>query len=137
MKLVVRTDGGARGNPGPSAAGVVLETPAGEVLARLGRFLGRGTNNEAEYRAVALGLAEALARGADEVEVLTDSQLVQRQLSGSYKVRAANMKPLFEETSELLGRFRSARVRHVPRAENRDADSLVNQALDAGADVDG
>ena len=136
MKFIVRTDGGARGNPGPSAAGVVIETPEGEVLGKIGRLLGRGPNNEAEYRAVNIGLEEALARGACEVVVLTDSELVQRQLAGSYKVRAPNLKPLFERAKELLGRFESACVRHVPRGENKEADRLANRALDMGADVD-
>lgn len=135
MKLTVRTDGAARRNPGPSAAGVVIEDAGGRTLAGLGRFLGRGTNNEAEYRALIIGLEEALARGAGEVEVLTDSELVARQTGGNYRVRAENLRPLFERAKELLGRFASARVRCVRRAENREADRLANRALDEATDV--
>lgn len=136
MKLILRTDGGARGNPGPSAAGIVIETPEGEAVAKLGRVLGRGTNNEAEYRALIIGLEEVLARGAEEVEALTDSQLIQRQLAGRYKVRAPNLRPLFEEAKELLGRFALARVRCVPREQNKEPDRLVNLALDGAASFD-
>ncbi len=136
MKLILRTDGGARGNPGPSAAGVVIETPEGRALARFGRVIGRGTNNEAEYRALILGLEEARARGASEVEAFTDSELMQRQLTGRYKVKAPNIRPLFERATELLGKFESARVRCVRREENKGPDRLVNRALDEGADVD-
>ena len=136
LKLTVRTDGGARGNPGPSAAGIVIQTPQGRTVAAFGRLLGRGTNNEAEYRALIIGLEEALARGADEVEALTDSQLMQRQLAGRYKVKEPRLKPLFERAKELLGEFRSARVRYVPRDENREADRMADRALDEAADLD-
>ncbi len=135
-KLILRTDGGARGNPGPSAAGIVIETPEGEAVAKLARVLGRGTSNEAEYRALIIGLEEALARGACEVEAFTDSELIQRQLAGRYKVKAANLRPLFEEAQELLGKFKSARVRCVPREQNTEPDRLVNLALDGAASFD-
>ena len=136
LKLILWTDGGARGNPGPSAAGIVIQTPEGRTLARLGRVLGRGTSNEAEYRALITGLEQALARGATEVLALTDSQLMERQIAGRYKVKAPNLRRLFERAKDLLGRFESARVRHVPREENEEADRLANRALDEGADVE-
>ena len=135
-RLVLRTDGAARGNPGPSAAGVVIERPGGEVVAGLGRLLGRCTNNEAEYRAVIVALEEARKLGAEEVLVRTDSELLARQLLGRYKVRAANLKPLFKRARALLRGFRRSDVRHVPREENREADRLANRALDGYSDVD-
>ncbi|MHC4202106.1 MAG: ribonuclease HI family protein [Planctomycetota bacterium] len=135
-RLVLRTDGAARGNPGPSAAGVVIERAGGEVVARLGRLLGHGTNNEAEYRAVIIALEEARKLGAEEVEVRTDSQLVAMQLLGRYQVKAAKLKPFFEKARSLLRGFRRSDVRHVPRAENREADRLAGRALDGYSDVD-
>lgn len=136
-RLLLRTDGAARGNPGPSSAGVVIERPGGEILARFGRHLGRGTNNEAEYRAVIVALEEARRFGAEEIEIRTDSELLARQLAGRYKVRAANLKPLFKKATSLLRGFRRSDVRHVPREENRDADRMANLALDEGCDVEG
>lgn len=135
-KLVLRTDGAARGNPGPSAAGVVIERTDGRVVARLGRLLGHGTNNEAEYRAVIVALEEARELGAEEVEVRTDSELLARQLLGRYKVKAPNLKPFFEKARALLRGFRRSDVRHVPREENTEADRLANLALDGYCDVD-
>ncbi len=131
MKLVVHVDGGARGNPGPAAAAAVLSTPAGDVVDEATELLGRQTNNVAEYRGLLLGLARARALGADEVEVINDSELVARQVNGEYKVRHADMKPLHAAAIEALGAFASWSIRPVPRAENAGADALVNQALDS------
>lgn len=136
MRLVLRTDGAARGNPGPSSAGVVIEDLDGKPVARLGRLLGRGTNNEAEYRAVIVALEEAAKLGAAEVEVRTDSELLARQLLGRYKVRAANLKPLFLKARALLAKFRRSNVKHVPREENTEADRLANRVLDGYADIE-
>jgi ribonuclease HI len=102
----------------------------------MGRVLGRATNNEAEYRALIAALEAARELGAEEVEVLTDSELLQRQLLGRYRVRAPNLKPLFAEARRALGSFPRWSVRHVPREENREADRLANLALDLGSDVD-
>lgn len=131
MKLVVHVDGGARGNPGPAAAGAVLSTPEGEVVDEATELLGLQTNNVAEYRALLLGLARAAALGADEVEVVNDSELVAKQINGEYKVRHADMKRLHAEALTALAAFASWTMRTVPRAANADADALVNQALDA------
>ena len=131
MKLVVHVDGGARGNPGPAAAAAVLSTPGGEVVDEATELLGRQTNNVAEYRGLLLGLARAAALGADEVEVVNDSELVAKQVNGEYKVRHADMKRLHGEALDALGAFTSWSMRSVPRAANGDADALVNQALDA------
>jgi ribonuclease HI len=131
VRVVVHVDGGARGNPGPAAAAAVVSTPEGEVLDEAHELLGVVTNNVAEYRGLLLGLERARALGADEVEVVNDSELIAKQVNGEYKVKHPDMKPLHAAARESLGRFASWRVRTVPRAENADADALVNQALDA------
>ena len=134
-RLVVRTDGAARGNPGPSAAGVVVEDARGRALVKKGIILGRGTNNEAEYRALIAALEEAKALGGREVEARADSELVVKQVTGRYRVKAANLKPLHAKVRELLASFERYDVRHVPREENAEADRLANAALDACSDV--
>jgi ribonuclease HI len=130
VKVVVHVDGGARGNPGPAAAAAVVSSPEGEVLDEAHELLGVVTNNVAEYRGLLLGLARAAALGADEVEVVNDSELVAKQVNGEYKVRHADMKPLHLEATKALRGFRRWSVRSVPRAQNAAADALVNQALD-------
>lgn len=132
MKVVVHVDGGARGNPGPAAVGVVVSTPEGDVLDEASATIGEATNNVAEYRGLLLGLERARALGADEVEVVNDSELVARQVSGAYKVKHAAMKPLHRQAVEALSGFRRWSIRSVPRAQNARADELVNLALDAG-----
>ena len=131
MKLVVHVDGGARGNPGPAAAAAVLSTPGGDVVDAATELLGRQTNNVAEDRGLLLGLARARALGADEVEVVNDSELVAKQVNGVYKVRHADMKPLHAEALQAFAAFARWSIRSVPRAQNAAADALVNQALDA------
>jgi ribonuclease HI len=133
LKLVVHVDGGARGNPGPAAIGVVISSPDGEVLEELAEPIGVATNNVAEYRALLRGLDRARVLGADEIEIVNDSELVARQLAGAYKVKHPAMKPLYEEAIAVLRGFDSWRIRSVPRAQNARADELVNRALDAGA----
>ena len=124
-------DGGARGNPGPAAAAAVISDEDGTVLAEPTEALGIATNNVAEYRALLLGLARAAELGASEVEVVGDSELVAKQVQGLYKVRNASMKPLHAQALAAFGRFESWSIRTVPRAQNADADALVNQTLDA------
>jgi ribonuclease HI len=133
LKVVLHVDGGARGNPGPAAIGVVISTSDGRVLEELGETIGVATNNVAEYRGLLRGIERARALGATEVEIVNDSELVARQLAGAYKVKHPAMKPLHAEAMAALSRFGRWRVRTVPRAENARADALVNQALDAGA----
>ena len=130
-KVVVHVDGGARGNPGPAAAGAVVSTPAGEVLDEAAEAIGVATNNVAEYRGLLLGLARARELGASEVEVVNDSELVARQVNGLYKVKHPDMKPLHAAALQALGAFDRWSIRSVPRAQNAAADALVNQALDA------
>jgi ribonuclease HI len=126
-------DGGARGNPGPAAIGVVISDSDGEVLDELAETIGVATNNVAEYRALLRGVERARALGATEVEIVNDSELVARQLTGAYKVKHAAMKPLHAEAIGALRAFDRWRIRSVPRAENARADELVNEALDAEA----
>ena len=131
MKVVVHVDGGARGNPGPAAAGAVISTPDGEVLDEAAEVIGVATNNVAEYRGLLLGLRRARALGASEVEVVNDSELVAKQVNGVYKVKHPDMKPLHAAARQALEAFDRWSIRSVPRAQNAAADALVNQALDA------
>jgi ribonuclease HI len=131
VKLVIHVDGGARGNPGPAAAAAVLSTPDGDVVDEAHEYLGVATNNVAEYRGLLLGLQRAHALGADEVEVVNDSELVAKQVNGVYKVKHPDMRPLHAEALKALQGFGRWSIRSVPRAENAAADALVNQALDA------
>ena len=134
MRVVVHVDGGSRGNPGPAAAAAVLSTPDGEVVDEAAMTIGRATNNVAEYRGLLLGLERAKALGATEVEVVNDSELVAHQVNGRYKVKHADMKPLHAAALAALGGFERWSMRPVPRAQNAEADALVNQALDGERD---
>jgi ribonuclease HI len=131
VKLVVNVDGGARGNPGPAAIGVVVSDGSGRVLEEVSEVIGVATNNVAEYRALLRGISTAVALGADELELVGDSELVARQLSGDYRVKNAALRPLYEEAVRLLRGLRW-QIRSVPREQNARADALVNAALDAG-----
>ncbi len=133
MRLLVHVDGGARGNPGPAAIGAVVSTPEGEVIDEAAETIGEATNNVAEYRAVLLGLDRVRNLGANEVEVINDSEMVARQIGGAYKVKHAGLRPLYEQTMAALRKFDKWSVRSVPRAENARADELVNAALDGSA----
>jgi ribonuclease HI len=133
MKLIVHVDGGARGNPGPAAAACVVSSPDGEVLDERAQLLGEATNNVAEYRALLLGLERARALGAGEVEVINDSELVAKQVQGLYKVKHPAMRPLHAEAMAALRGFGRWSIRSVPRAQNAQADALVNAALDGRA----
>jgi ribonuclease HI len=130
MKVIVHVDGGARGNPGPAAAACVIISPAGEVLGEHAQLLGSVTNNVAEYRALLLGLERARELGANEIEVVGDSELIAKQVRGIYKVKHEAMKPLHREALTALEGFERWSIRTVPRAQNAHADALVNAALD-------
>ena len=132
--MVVNVDGGSRGNPGPAAAAAVAAAPDGEVVLERGEYIGEATNNVAEYRALLLGLELAAELGAREVEVINDSEVVAKQISGEYKVKNQGLKPLHAEAKEALSRFDAASVRSVRREHNDRADALVNQTLDAARD---
>ncbi len=130
MKLIVHVDGGARGNPGPAAAACVISSPAGELLGEHTQLLGSVTNNVAEYRAVLLGIEQARALGATEIEIVGDSELIAKQLTGAYKVRHEAMRALHRQATSALAAFQRWSIRTVPRAQNAQADALVNAALD-------
>jgi tryptophan 2,3-dioxygenase/ribonuclease HI len=132
VKLVVHVDGGARGNPGPAAAAAVASTPEGEVVDEAAITLGETTNNVAEYRGLLLGLERARELGATEVEVVNDSELVAKQVDGSYRVKNADLAELHAQATKALDGFDSWSIRSVPRAQNAAADALVNRALDGG-----
>jgi len=129
-KLIVNVDGGARGNPGPAAVGVVVRDGDGALLEERGERIGRATNNVAEYKALLLGIELAAAHGAGELELIGDSELIVRQVEGRYKVKDATMRELHAEVKRKLADFESWRIRHVRREHNSDADRLVNEALD-------
>jgi ribonuclease HI len=130
--LVLHVDGASRGNPGDAAFGVHVAGPGGETRAELYAPIGRATNNVAEYRALVHGLRWALAHGGRRVEVFSDSELLVRQMSGRYRVKSPGLRALHREAVELVSRFEQARIRHVPREQNREADALANRALDEG-----
>ncbi len=131
MKAKLWTDGGARGNPGPAAYGYVLEAENGTVLAAHGEAIGEATNNVAEYRALVAGLEKAVELAVDEVEVVSDSELLVKQMRGEYKVKNEALRELYEEATGLARQLRSVRYTAVRREHNELADRLVNEALDA------
>ena len=122
-------DGGSRGNPGPAAWGVVVFDASGRAVEGFAGAIGRATNNVAEYTALLEALAIASARSAKDVELLADSELVVKQVRGEYKVRHPDLIPLHAEAVRLIARFRRFKIGHVPRARNKEADKLVNRAL--------
>jgi len=134
-ELVARIDGGARGNPGPAAYGVIVGTADGKPIARLSEFLGEATNNEAEYAALLAALEYAIHHRARSLKVFSDSELLVRQMGGEYKVKSDHLKPLFQQAQGLTARLESFSIAHVPREQNREADRLVNKILDAHRDA--
>lgn len=133
MNCLIRTDGGARGNPGPAGIGVVVEdADSGKILETHAKFLGRATNNQAEYRAVILGLQRCLELGADEVEVLADSELLVKQATGEYRVKNPELAIRFAHMKNLESHFKKVRYKHVRREQNKAADKLANEAMDRG-----
>jgi ribonuclease HI len=135
VRVLIHTDGAARGNPGPAGAGAVIRDAEGRVLAEIAEPLGRATNNVAEWTAVLLALEAAQRLGATHVDVRMDSELVARQISGVYRVKHPDLKPLHAAVTKLLRSFEGYTVGHVPRALNKDADRLSNVAID-GRDAD-
>jgi ribonuclease HI len=131
---IIYADGGARGNPGPAGAGAVI-MQNGKITARISKFLGVQTNNVAEYTALILALKKAHQLGLSGIEVRLDSELIVKQMQGKYKVKNAGLKPLFVEVVNLSKKFTSFHITHVPREENSMADSLANEAMDAGMDA--
>ena len=130
MKARLSTDGGARGNPGPAAYGYVLEAEDGTVLAAHGETIGVATNNVAEYRGLIAGLEKAVDVGVDELEVVSDSELLVKQMKGEYRVKNENLRPLNVQASRLARQVGRVRWTSVRRERNELADRLVNEALD-------
>lgn len=131
MRLITYTDGGARGNPGPAAAGIVVKNEAGEILAAFGKYLGEQTNNFAEYTALILALEKAKELGADEVDCVLDSELVVKQMRREYKVKEPTLQKLFMQVYNAAQAFKKVTFRHTLRAGNKEADAEVNKVLDA------
>lgn len=131
MKLIVNVDGGARGNPGPAAIGVVVQDADGNILEEHGEKIGEATNNVAEYKALIRGIDRAVELGAETLELRGDSELVVKQMLGQYKVKHPDMKPLNAKAKDSLARIPDWSISHVRREQNADADRLVNQALDS------
>ena len=130
-RLVVHVDGGARGNPGPAAIAAVLSDPDGGVVEERAETIGVATNNVAEYRALLLGIEHARALGANELDIVGDSELIARQVRGEYRVKDPSLRELHARVAKALEGFDRWSIRNVPRAENAHADRLVNEALDA------
>ncbi len=131
----IYTDGGARGNPGPAGSGAVIkflheDGTEGETVAALHEYLGETTNNQAEYQAIIIGLRKARELGAQRVELVMDSELAAKQLRGEYRVKNAELAKKFLVAKNLMSGFSGVRVRHIRRAFNREADALVNAAID-------
>lgn len=127
-------DGGSRGNPGPAAYGVVIRNPAGEIVARLKKYIGHSTNNVAEYFGLIAALDYAQTHDVRALRIEADSELMVKQMRGQYKVKSEDLRPLYERASKMAQGLASFRIDHVYREKNREADALVNQALDETSD---
>lgn len=128
-KVIINTDGTAEPNPGPAAIGAIIRDEQGKVIATISQSIGRATSNQAEYRAVITALETAIRLGARQVDLRSDSELVVRQLNRQYRVKAAALKPLYQQVKQLLGQLRGFTITHIPRQQNREADNLANIAL--------
>jgi ribonuclease HI len=129
-KVIIFTDGAARGNPGPAAIGVIIQDEYGNTLARISRRLANTTNNQAEYRAIIAGLEKAISLGAKRVLLKSDSELVVNQIIGKYRIKNTALRPLYQKVVQLAGIVESLVVSYIPRERNSRADALANKALD-------
>ncbi len=129
MKLSIYTDGASRNNPGEAGAGVFI-TRDGMAIEKISRYLGRTTNNIAEYSAAIIGLEHALMMRASDVKLFADSELLVRQLNGQYKVKNEGLKPLYKKAMDLIAKIGCVEIQHIPREQNSEADSLANKAID-------
>lgn len=128
--MIINTDGGARGNPGPGACGAVLKDHTGNIIKKVGKYLGVCTNNEAEYQGLLLGLKYAVELGADCAEVLMDSELIVNQMKGAYRVKTPHLIPLHQQAKELENQLERVTYFAVRREQNKLADAIVNKVLD-------
>lgn len=131
-KLIIFTDGGSRGNPGPAGLGAIIYDENHKIVAEISEFLGITTNNQAEYRAILAAIKKAVALGASEVEFYLDSELAVKQLNREYKVKNKDLAPLFLAIYNLTLSFKKISFTHVPRERNKEADRLANEAMDRG-----
>jgi len=136
-EVIVYTDGASRGNPGPSAAGFILKDSKGTQLQAKAFFIGRNTNNVAEYTGIVKALEAAETTGAKSLMVFSDSELLVKQINGQYKVKSEQIRPLFQQAVEMLGRYENWEIQHITREKNKEADKLVNHALNLEQDVEG
>ena len=126
-------DGGSRGNPGPASSGVVIRSPRGEIVARLKKYIGRTTNNVAEYYGLIAALDYAQSKSIRALRIESDSELLVKQMRGQYKVKSSDLKPLYERAKKMSQSFAAFRIDHVYREQNKEADALANEALDETA----
>jgi ribonuclease HI len=133
--ITLQFDGGSRGNPGPAGIGVVLRAADGTPLVTLGRFIGRATNNVAEYKALIIALQQAKQLGARKIKVLGDSELIVKQMRGEYRVKNPDLRVLYDEAQDLFNEFDAASIDHNYREDNSLADKLANLAMDRKAEV--
>ena len=129
MKAIINIDGASRGNPGPSAIGIIFRYDNGKTLSTISKAIGLGTNNQAEYRAIITALEQAKLRGYESIEVRSDSELLVKQLTGKYRVKSPGLIPLFDQTIKLRNEFNTFKIKHIPREQNREADDLANKAF--------
>ena len=129
MKLIINTDGLSKGNPGTAAVGATIKDERGKMLATISKRIGITTNNVAEYQALIAALQKAIKLGGTAVKILSDSELLVRQLNGRYKIKSAGLRPLYLEVVKLLGQFEAVSLKHIPRELNAEADKLANDSL--------
>lgn len=133
-EIVLSTDGASRGNPGPSGAGILITSSDGTPLVQKAVFLGSGTNNQAEYRALLIGLEELQKLPPARVTIRMDSELIVRQLNGQYRVRSPDLTPLYRRALDLIKMLGEVHIQHIPREKNKTADRLANRAIDENED---
>jgi ribonuclease HI len=129
MKLIINTDGLSKGNPGTAAIGVTIKDERGKMLATISKRIGITTNNVAEYQALIAALQKAIKLGGTQVVIRADSELMIRQLNGRYKIKSEGLKPLYIEVTQLLAKFETVSLKHIPREQNTEADKLANDAV--------
>jgi ribonuclease HI len=129
MKLIINTDGLSKGNPGTAAIGATIKDERGKMLATISKRIGITTNNMAEYQALIAALQKAIKLGGTQVVIRADSELMIRQLNGRYKIKSEGLKPLYIEVTQLLAKFETVTLKHIPREQNTEADKLANDSL--------
>jgi ribonuclease HI len=130
-KVIIHTDGAARGNPGPAAIGVTIKDETVSIIARISQRIGITTNNQAEYQAIIAALEKAISLGARQIVLKSDSELVVKQINGNYKIKNTVLRPLYQKVVQLVGSLESFSIVYLPREQNSEADALANKALDS------